>query len=433
MFLYIIESGLKDRGVGFTRGTFGFLQVCKWWNEVAVGFPQLWVWWASGAFKAWELFNARSKGAPIFLTWGFWCTQALARNDVLEDPTIPGRIRTLDFGGTNDQMEDLLSAFGSSRSSNASSIRLHVTPHDGRGPRKHTTAFLSLSFPKLSKLDISNSLPSSSSRIFTTSNLVSLRLKSFYSDESRYSRSQFSKILQCHPNLQELHLWQGGMPWIKPSEALIPVVLPGLVDLQLYGTEAVIAGFADLLSTSSPLHGVIIDFKSDFTTTVLALANAVERILTLYYGRQGLDYPHMADHLTISSDSGQRSLRFNTMSRSTSASHPTSNLELQFGGADDMLVEKICLLFPLDRVVGFTAIGLSLLRDRYHEIFKKMEALLHLRLDKMDPGPVMDALGFCDRIEGVHDETVETLSNYLHTHSRGTQVSHPQPPIVGAQ
>ena len=74
-FLYTVESGLKDGGVGFTRGTFGFLQVCKRWNEVAVAFPQLWVWWASGAFKAWDPFNARSKGAPISPMWGFWCTK----------------------------------------------------------------------------------------------------------------------------------------------------------------------------------------------------------------------------------------------------------------------------------------------------------------------------------------------------------------------
>ena len=393
VFLYIVESSLRDDGLGFAWGAFKFRQVCERWNEVAIEFPKLWVWWMSGASKVWDLFNARSKGAPISLTWRLRCAEAPVYNAIMEDPTIPDRIRTLDFAGTNDQLEDLLSAFSSSRSSNASSIRLHVIQYNGRGPQKHTTAFLSLPFPKLSKLDINNSLPDSSSLIFTTSNLVSLRLGIPYGDKSCYTRSQFSKILQRHPNLQELHLWQGGMPQVEPLEPLIPVVLPRLVDLKLYGTEAVIAGFMDLISTSSPLHNVIIDFGSASTTAAPALADAVRKFLALYYECQGLDYPRMADRLTVSLDSGPRGLLvINTASHSTSASHPSSDLELRFGGADKILAGEICLLFPLDQVVEFSAIGLHLLRPRYREIYGKMESLLHLRLDKMDPGPVMGAL-----------------------------------------
>jgi len=414
VFLYIVESYLEDGGLRFAWGAFKFRQVCKRWNEVAVRFPQLWVHWAPGAFKVWDLFNARSKGAPISLTWRPRCTEASIYNKTMEDPTIPDRIRALDFNGTNDQLERLLSAFGSSHSSNASSIQLHITPYDEHGPRTHTTSFLSLPFPKLSKLDINNSLPDSSSPLFATSNLVSLRLGIPYHDKRCYTRSQFSKILQRHPNLRELYLWQGAMPQIEPSEPFIPVVLPRLVDLRLHGTEAIIAGCMDIVSMSSPLHNVFIDFESTSTTTVPALANTVKKILASYYECQELDYPRMADHLTVSLDSKQKSLVFNAVSRSTSASHPSSNLELRFSGTDKTLAGEICLLFPLDHVVEFAAIGLRLLRARYCEIFRKMEALLHLRLDKMDPGLVMGALSVDDQTERVYNKAAaETLLVYL--------------------
>ena len=417
VFLYLVESGLKDDRLGFTWGTFRFRLVCTRWNEVAIGFPHLWVWWAPGAFNAWGLFNARSKNAPISLTWlPCWRIEPPFGNGIFEDPTIPGRIRTLDCSGTNDQLEYILGGFGSSHSSDASSVRLHITPYDEQGPRKSTTTFLSLSFPKLSKLDINNSLPDVSSPIFTTSNLVSLKLGIPYTDERRYTQSQFSKILQRHQNLQELHLWEGGMPQVEPSEPPAPVVLPQLVDLRLCGTEAMISGFMDLLSMSSPLHSVIIDFRSATTMTVSALTNVVKKILPSYYEQQGLDYPRTADHLTIS-DSRKKSLVFDAGSRSTSVSHPASNLKLQFSGVDKSLVGEIWLLFPLDRVLEFTAIGLRLARVKYREILEKMEGLLHLRLNKMDPGPVMGALGFGDQIEGVHKVAAETMLDYLHTDS----------------
>ena len=207
------------------------------------------------------------------------------------------------------------------------------------------------------------------------------------------------------------------MHQLEPLEPPIPVVLPRLVDLHLYDTEAAITGFMELVSMSSPLHNVIIDFRSASATTALSLANAIKKILALYYKCHGPDYPRIADHLAVSVDSGQRSLVFNAGSRSTSGSRPISNLELRFGGVENVLAGEICLLFPLDHVVEFTVIGLNLLRGRYHEIFGKMGGLLHLRLDKMDPGPVMGALGVDDRVEGVHDEAAETLLDCLHTYS----------------
>jgi len=79
--------------------------------------------------------------------------------------------------------------------SNTSSIRLHITPHDNRGIQGHLAHFLSLPFPALSKLDIDNFLPGSSSSIFTTSNLTSLKLRIPYYDESHYTLSQLSQIL----------------------------------------------------------------------------------------------------------------------------------------------------------------------------------------------------------------------------------------------
>ena len=161
MFLRVIESSLQDDDTRFTTRTFRFRQVCRHWNEVAVGFPQLWVRWASGAFKAWPLFNARSKEAPIFLTWQTYHIPASGL-DVLADSTIPGRIRQLDFIGTSEQLEQVLSTFNSNPPSNTLSIRLQTTKHllaTKDDTEEHLARFLPFSFPKLSKLDIKNFQP----------------------------------------------------------------------------------------------------------------------------------------------------------------------------------------------------------------------------------------------------------------------------------
>ena len=69
VFLWFAEPGLQNGDLGFAEGTFMFRQVCRHWNEVAVGFPQLWARWASRAVNSWPLLEACSKDAPIFLTW----------------------------------------------------------------------------------------------------------------------------------------------------------------------------------------------------------------------------------------------------------------------------------------------------------------------------------------------------------------------------
>jgi len=428
VFLYVVVTGLQEDNTGFATGTFRFRQVCRHWNEVAVGFPRLWVWLVPSAVRAWPLFNERSKDAPLLLTWR--PRPRDSTRDTLVDPTIPGRIRVLDFSGTNFDLEYLLGTLDSSVPSNASSVRLHVTLYDEHGAQKHPTGFLSLSFPKLSKLDVKNFLPDFSSPIFTTSNLVSLKLSIPYSDENCYTRSQFSKILQRHPNLQELHLWQGGMPRVEPLEPFIPVVLPRLVDLQLYGSEAIVVGFVDLIGMSSPLRNVIISLDSTHATRALTLPTTVKRILMSYYECRGRNRHRKAEYLTISSTPEENTLAFNAGSYPTLPSYRTYNLELRFDKVDDALVEEICLLFPLDNIDDFTAIGLDLQSDRYYGMFRKMEGLLHLRLDKLDVGPVLDALSCDPPGEGAHIEATETALDYLHAHRWVFRTAHSQPAIV---
>ena len=410
VFLYVVESDLREDDLGFALGTFGFRRACKRWNEVALGCPQLWARWAPGAFLAWGIFNTRSKGVPISLTWRPWYRYSRNPNDISVDYTIPVRIRTLDFAGTVDHLEDLLEGFGYSHFHFpiASSIRLHVTPYDEQEPKERTRIFFSLSFPKLSKLDLKNFLPDSSSPIFATSNLVSLKLGVPYGAENQYTRSQSLQILQRHSNLQELHLWQGGMPQVEPSQPLVPVILPRLVDLRLYGTAVIVAGFADLVDASSPLHNVVVDLESASTRGTLPPINAIKKILVLSYGCQELDYPRMAHHLTISSNSDKKSLVFNTKSLSTSAPYPASNFELRLNSVGSELAGEICLLFPLDHVREFATICVPLSKGNCRGIFKKMEDLLHLRIDNVELGPVMGALCVGDQLEGVHKEAEET-------------------------
>lgn len=412
MFRYVVESGLQINDTRFTTGTFGFRRVSRHWNEVAIGSPRLWVWWVSGAVSAWPQFNARSKDTPLLLTWRHQPHRSI--RDTLMDPTIPARLRTLDFSGTNNDLEYLLGAFNSSSPSNLSSVRLHATLYDEHEVREHPAGFLSLSFPNLSKLDIKNFLPDFSSPIFTTSNLVSLKLGVPCGGGSYYTRSQFSQILQRHPNLEELHLWQGGMPRVEPSIPLVPIVLPRLVDLRLQGTTAIVAEFVGLIGMSSPLHNVDINLES--TNTFTDPNSAVKRILTLYYECQGLDYPRRADQLTISSDLGKESLVFDARSESTRTSHPTYNLKLRFNEVHNKLVEEICLLFPLDHVHEFAAVDLDLPSDEYRRMLREMVGLSHLELDNLDIGPVLDALDYDTQCEGMHKKPTETALKHSHVY-----------------
>ena len=404
VFLYIVESGIQigpanigTGGTSFKHGTFRFRQVCKHWDEVAISFPQLWVRWPSSAIRAWPQFNSRSKNAPLYLTW-----RPCRHRSTLADPTIPGRIRQLDFCGAHQGLETLLSgSLDSSHPSNASSIRLHLDPYDEHGPQEHTTNFLSLSFPELLKFDIKNFLPDSSSSVFTSSNLVSLKLAIPYGNKKRFTQFQFSQIFQHHPNLQELHLWKGAMPQFGSSGTSAPFTLQKLVDLRLDGSRAVIAQFIDFIGLSAPLDNVVLDFESTFSPRPAALT--VREIIASYYERRGsVDRPHKADRLTISSGRGGRGPIFEAGSHPAPASHPTSNLKLKFGQVDVTLVEEICLLFPLNHVCEFSVIGLNLSKDTYLRMLQKMKGLLHLRLDSLDVEPVLGALNHGGQGDGAH-------------------------------
>ena len=47
-----------------------------------------------------SLFSARSKEAPLFVTWRPY-DYPVPRHDVLKDPAVPPRIRRLDFSGND--------------------------------------------------------------------------------------------------------------------------------------------------------------------------------------------------------------------------------------------------------------------------------------------------------------------------------------------
>ena len=79
-FLNVVEPGLEDGNTCFAAGAFSFAQICKHWNEVAVNTPQLLRWWVAGAAEAWPLFNSRSEGIPLFLTWRCWVPESARDN-----------------------------------------------------------------------------------------------------------------------------------------------------------------------------------------------------------------------------------------------------------------------------------------------------------------------------------------------------------------
>jgi len=397
VFLYVIEAGLQ-KNTDFATMTFAFLQVCKRWNEVAIGSPQLWVWLVPGTFEAWDLFKSRSKDAPLCLTWETWLPESTL--NILTDTEVPRRIRQLDFTGTHEQLGPILSALDSRSTSTTSSIRLQRSRYGENDNREHLTRFFSSSFPKLSKLDIHDFLPDSTSSILTTSNLTSLKLSLTYNYDHRYTRSQFLQVLQQHPNLGKLDL-MGGLFSIENSGGLVPVVLPRLVDLKLSGPDEVIEGFIDLISMFSPLHDVTIDFGYGSGPSLAARVNTTKKLLTAYYGCKGLEYPRKATHLTVSSPySWQEDLTINAKFRSTSVSHPIYNLELHFSGMMNAQAQKIIPLFPLNHVREYSVGRLDLSMDDWRRTFRKMKGLLHLQSGDMDIGPMLNALDLVD--EGVH-------------------------------
>jgi hypothetical protein len=407
VFLSIVESGLQNGNTRFATGTFGFRQVCKHWNEVAINFPRLWVRWVPGATRAWPLFNARSKDAPIIMTWRPKSIPS-SRWDILQDPTVPGRIYQLDVSGNSGQLEHVLSAFDSTPPSSASSIRLKVILNEFgllENPQDHLTRFLPFSFPKLSKLDIENFQVDSSSPLLTTSNLTSLKLGFYYGDGPRYTLAQLSRILQKHPNLQELDLTNGATPLAESPESPIPFDLPQLVDLRLRGMAASLLGLLRHMGMSPPLYNIVLHLHCPRDPNVPALINAVSEILAIYYGSEGLGYPRKADYLTIlSRPAGGRS-------HPAPASAPQSILKVGFTRTDELL--EILPLFPLNDVQEFATDGLSLPSEKYHAIFQKVGNIPRLRLSALDIGPALKALDSC--IRGVSRRDPETLCRIAYT------------------
>ena len=116
----------------------------------------------------------------------------------------------------------------------------------------------------------------------------------------------------------------------------------------------------------------------------------------------------MAHHLTVSSDSQKQLLVFNTKPHSTSASRSTSSFELRLGAVNRSLAGNLCLLFPLNHVHTFAAIGLHLYRGMWCDLLGKMEGLFHLWLDDMDIGPAMGALGVGNELKCTYSKATET-------------------------
>ena len=421
VFLYLVVAGIQYGDANFATGTFNFLQVCRRWNEVAVTSPRLWVWWVAGAAKAWHLFKSRSKDSPQFLAWRPQLPDSV--RDILTDAAIPGRVRQLDFSGTYEDLGDFLGGFNPSPPPNASSIRIHIIPRYWCESPESFARFLSSAFPKLSELDVEGFLPEFPSPIFTTSDLTSLKLCLPDIHNSRPTLSQFTQILQQHPNLRELDLQQGGMPLTEPSGPLVSFTLPKLVDLRLRGMKSTILRLIDLVGMSSPLHNVVIHFEDPRLTTP-TLVGPMEKVLTAYYGCPGLGFPRMVNCLTISSNSKQRELVFEARSCSTSASNQTSNLKLQFNWARGELVKEAFLLFPLERVHTFAAVGLDFDMEEWCTVLQKSKELSHLRIEKVYVNPLLDALDVSG--EGMYKKFAKIRQNWSLTRTQMTRNYPPQ-------
>ena len=374
----------------FGIGTFSFRQVCKHWNEVAIRSPQLWVRWVPGATKAWPLFYQRSGGAPISLFWRY--SYALDRYpDIPKHAALLGRVHLLDFRGENRHFEHLLSAFDPIPPSNASSIRLKITPYHAKNPEDHLVRFFSLSFPKLSNLDIGNFLPDLSSPVFMASNLTSLKISFPFSDASRYTLAEFSKTLQRHPNLQKLDLEDGAMPRVEPSGVPVSCVLSQLTDLKLCGTEGCVSGLMDLIGMSPPLLNVVLRFRYPHRQTVPSLVGPVKKIFGDYYGCTEPARHRKAVHLVIERLRLDHALVFVAKaSKSRSAPSPQSTLRLELWGTQK--APEFLHLFPLKNVKTFSVDGLSHFTPQYRTILPKMKRLKHLGLASVDVDWVVGAV-----------------------------------------
>lgn len=410
VFCHIVESGVEIKNLSFGIqatpqdcdarfgiGTFGFRQVCKHWNKVAIGSPQLWVWWVAGATKAWPLFYERSKGSPISLIWRY-PRSSTVRSGVLKDAALLGRIHRLDFGGEYTHFKRLFSALDSTSLFNASSVRLEIAPYNRENSEERLVRFFSLSFPKLSKLDVKGFLPDPLSPAFASSILTSLKLSSSARDKPRYTLAQFSRILHNLPNLQKLDLEDNAIPRIVASEVPVPYALSRLADLTLRGMMGCISGFMNLVDMSSPPHNIILGFRNHYDTAVPALVDTVKGILAAYYQRTGLTYPRNAANFMVKYKHWKESgvpLIFDiksAKSRSAPPSTPQFTLRLEF--LDLYEFHQLLPLFPLKTVQSFTADGLFFSRREYRSILWKMNHLLHLHLAALDIKPVLEAMNY---------------------------------------
>jgi len=396
-FLYVVESNSHEDIAHFTPGTFNFRQVCKHWNEVAIGFPQLWVRWMSGAVKAWPLFDTRSGDAPVFLTWRGTKPSHSFRS-AFENPALPAKIRQLDFSGSSEELEHLLSAFNLNPPLNVSSVRFRVLSYFTfeSDTRDHFARFIPFSFPKLSKLDVEHCQPDISSPIFTTSNLTSLKLCFHHGTGlPGYTLTQFSQILQRHPNLRELDLKHGAIPLVDSPEAPVPIALPRLVDLKLCGMAECVLGLINVIGMPSPLRNVELRFRDPRHPEAPAIINAVKKILAAYYEFERPDYPRKVNHLRIVSwpRVDYDPLCFIAQSRPSPTSTPQSVLKLEVNGTDELL--ELLNLLPLNDIQEFVADGLNFPSNKYRMLLQRMKDLPRLQLAALDITPVMEAMRFC--------------------------------------
>lgn len=399
VFLYIVESGIQEDGMCFRPGTFRFREVCRHWDDVAVGCPQLWVWWLTGAAKVWNLFNERSKDALIFLSWRSNNPPPYCLPGLPVDTTLPGRIRHLDFAGREGHLEDLLRSFDPSSTSNTSSIRFRITRHNGLGTEAHLTRFFSLPFPKLSKLNVKNFLPDPSSPAFTTSNLISLKLSFPQGELPSHTLTQFSRILQRHQDLRELDLEDGAVPLVRGPGVPVSCILSRLVNLKLRGTVECIAGLINLVGMSPTLRAVALRFCEFHDSAIPALVDTVKTTIAMYYERGGLDHPLRAHHLSVTRvySEHRKFVRFVAEPHSTTPPTERPILSFEFWRVDELL--ELLLHFPLNDVREFIVIGLDLPFGWYRAMLQRMLNLSHLHLAVLKIKPVLKAMDSCEDAE----------------------------------
>jgi len=373
----------------------------------------------SGAVKAWPLFDTRSGDAPIFLTWRGTKPSHSFRS-AFENPALPAKICQLDLSGSSEELEHLLGAFNLNPPLNVSSIRFRVLLRHFKfepNTREHFARFTPFSFPKLSKLDIEHSPPDISSPVFTTSNLTSLKLHFHYNTSwPRYTLTQFSQILQRHPNLRELYLKDGATPLVDSPEAPAPVALPGLVDLKLCGMAECILGLVKVIGMPSPLRNVELHFRSPRDINVPALISVVKQILGVYYEFERPDYPRKVNHLRILSRTGggHGPLCFTAQSCSTPTSVPQSVLKLDFDGTCEVF--DLFPLLPLKDIQEFAVEGLYVSSREYRKFFQRMKDIPRLQLAALDIIPVLEAMGSGD--QGMQNAIFETSRRMTYTRHR---------------